>query len=332
MFNALLTTTLLTFSFNIYGEKMLDNNNNLDDLELKFNNNKQTTTHSNNDRDCSFDCSFECHYKKHQIELAYAELHAEEVAQHKELQLAIKVGTLLTESGAEIRRVESTMEHIIRTIEGNVPHCNCTPGSVQATVTYADGNSKTMLSRIGGRHTDFKKIIRLNELSRNYTKKTLTYEEALVELDIIKNMRIPPLYLRSLLNGLSCAGFTFLVSPTLENTLASLLIGFFAMMLYETIFRKFVLSGFIQTIIASAIIAVFTYALCDLGIGTSENYIIVGATTPLLPGVETINAVRDIVESDYLSAITRILNAVLIGTAIAVGVGFVYILMGNFGG
>ncbi len=305
---------------------MYKNQNDLDNSH--FNNDTDNTSASNNE----VGCAFECNYKKHQAELAIAELHAIEVAQHKELQLAMKVGALLTASGAEIRRVESTMEHIIRTIEGNVPHCNCTPGSVTATVTYADGNSKTMVTRIGARNTDFKKIIRLNELSRNYTAKTLTYEDALVELSHIESIRIPPLYLRCLLNALSCAGFTFIITPTFGNVVAALIIGFIGMLTYESIFRKVALTNFIQTLIASAIITVMTFSLCAFGIGTSANYIIIGGTTPLLPGVETINAVRDIVEGDYLSAITRILNALLIGSAIAVGVGMVYLILRYFGG
>ncbi len=305
---------------------MLKNQNDLDNLNL--NKDSHGTDHTSDKQICTTDCNF----TKHQAELAFAELHAVEVAQHKELQLAMKVGALLTACGAEVRRVESTMEHIIRTVDGNVPHCNCTPGSIKATVLYADGNSKTMITRISNRNTDFKKIIRLNELSRNYTAKLLNYEDALIELDRINNMRIPPLYLRSLLNSLSCAGFTFIITPTFGNVVAALIIGFAGIMVYETIFQKFALSNFIQTIIASAILSIMAFSLCAIGIGTSANYIIIGTVTPLLPGVETINAVRDIVEGDYLSATTRILNSLLIGSAIAVGVGIVYLLIRFFGG
>ncbi len=252
--------------------------------------------------------------------------------QHKELVLAMKVGALLTESGAEIRRVETTMEHIIESAEGNTAHCNCTPGSVSATVSYAEGSSKTMIIRIGNKNTDFKKIIRLNELSRMYTSKELDYDEAVLELENIRNMRIPPLYLRSMLNALSCSAFTFIISPTLGNVISALIIGFVTMMFYEKLFEKWQLSAFMQTLIASSIITTVTIWLYNLGIGDSVNYIIIGAITPLLPGVETINAVRDIVESDYLSAVTRMLNALLLGAAIAVGVGIVYLVYRNFGG
>lgn len=252
--------------------------------------------------------------------------------QHKDLKLAMKVGELLTISGAEIRRVENTMERIIKNSEGNKADCNCTPASVNATVTYPEGSSKTMILRIGKTNTDFKKIIRINELSRKYTSHALTYEQAIEELEVINSMRIPPLYLRSMLNGLSCAGFTFLFTPTIGNVLSSLIIGFLALMLYESIFERFELSTFIQITIASSIIALMSFVLCAFEIGTSVNYIILGTTTPLLPGVETINAVRDIVESDHLSAVSRIFNAVLMGSAIAVGVGIIYLPIRLIGG
>ncbi len=252
--------------------------------------------------------------------------------QHKELVLAMKIGSMLTTCGAEIRRVETTMELIIQSAEGNTAHCNCTPGSVIATVSYAEGSSKTMINRIGAKNTDFKKIIRLNELSRKYTKKEVTFEDALNEIETIENMRIPPLYLRSMLNALSCSAFTFIISPTLGNVIASLIIGFLAMMSYEKIFEKVSLSAFMQTLFASAIVAAMTFISCYFGVGDSANYIIIGAITPLLPGVETINAVRDIVEGDYLSAVTRILNSMVLGAAIAVGVAFVYLLVMYIGG
>ncbi len=252
--------------------------------------------------------------------------------QHRDLRLAMKIGELLTINGSEIRRVENTMERILLTNEDNRPDCNCTPGSVGATVTYPDGGSKTMILRIHSRHTDFKKIIRINELSRNYTGHLITYEEAIAEIEKIENMKIPPLYLRSLLNALSCACFTFLFTPTTGNVLAALISGFVGMMIYEKIFQKIELSTFIQTIIASAILTILAFTLCAVNIGTSVNYILLGITTPLLPGVETINAVRDIVENDHLSAVSRIFNAILWGSAIAVGVGSVYLVVKLLGG
>ncbi len=251
--------------------------------------------------------------------------------QHKNLILAMKVGSLLTASGAEIRRVETTMERIIESEEGSIAHVNCTPGSVTATVTYAQGDSKTMILRILNKSTDFKKIIRLNELSRKYTNTELTYDEAMFEFENIQTMRMPPLYLRSMLNGLCCSAFTFIISPTLGDVISSLIIGVCAMMLSESMYSKVKLTDFMQTLVTSSIITIMTFIICGIGIGNSANYIIVGSVTPLLPGVETVNAVRDIVESDYLSAVSRILNAVLFGSALAVGVGVVYLLVRYIG-
>ncbi len=254
------------------------------------------------------------------------------IDKHTDLRLAMLVGELLTISGAEIRRVENTMKIIIQRTEGNVAHCDCTPGSVGATVTYPEGHTKTMILRINNRNTDFKKIIRLDELAKSYANKEIDFDEAIETFDSIKNMRVAPLYLRSMLNALSCAGFTFLFTPTMGNIISSFIIGFVAMMIYENIFERVEMSSFMQTITATIIISVFAFTLYFLGIPSSPNYVIIGTVTPLLPGVETINAVRDIVESDFLSATSRILNALVSGSAIAVGAGFVYTIILSFGG
>ncbi len=251
----------------------------------------------------------------------------EKYEEHRDLFLAMKVGALLTASGAEIRRVETTMEHIIQHVDGNIAHCNCTPGSITATVTYPQGSSKTMVLRVGPKNTDFKKIIRLNELSRKYSKQEWSYDDACAEYDSIVNMRIPPLFLRSTLNALCCSAFTFILSPTVGDVSSSLIIGFLSMVISEKIYSKFVVSTFLQTLITSALITILTFLFCHFGLGVSPNHIIVGAVTPILPGVETINAVRDIVEGDYLSAVSRILNAILLGSAIAVGVVIPYLII-----
>ena len=72
--------------------------------------------------------------------------------------------------------------------------------------------------------------------------------------------------------------------------------------------------------------------LYSLGLGENYDSIIVGAIMPLLPGMAMTNAVRDIVQGDLLSGTTRIVEAILVGVAIAVGVGVVLKLFVYFGG
>ena len=55
----------------------------------------------------------------------------------------------------------------------------------------------------------------------------------------------------------------------------------------------------------------------------TEKMGIIGGIIPLVPGIALTNGVRDIAGCDYLSGTIRGIEALLIGAAIALGVGFV---------
>lgn len=59
------------------------------------------------------------------------------------------------------------------------------------------------------------------------------------------------------------------------------------------------------------------------GLACSLDKIIIGGIIPLVPGIALTNGVRDIAGCDYLSGTIRGIEALLIGAAIALGVGFV---------
>ena len=51
------------------------------------------------------------------------------------------------------------------------------------------------------------------------------------------------------------------------------------------------------------------------------NTIIVGSIFPLLPGVVMTNAIRDIMEGNFISGTSKLMEALLVAVAIACGVG-----------
>ena len=59
-----------------------------------------------------------------------------------------------------------------------------------------------------------------------------------------------------------------------------------------------------------------------LGIGNLD-VILIGAITPLLPGLSFTNAIRDTVMGDLVSGTVRIVETLLIAVAIAAGIGTV---------
>jgi uncharacterized membrane protein YjjB (DUF3815 family) len=57
------------------------------------------------------------------------------------------------------------------------------------------------------------------------------------------------------------------------------------------------------------------------GISFQTNYIIIGGLMPLVPGLAMTTAFRDILQGDYLSAGSRILEALMVAVSVAIGIG-----------
>lgn len=62
----------------------------------------------------------------------------------------------------------------------------------------------------------------------------------------------------------------------------------------------------------------------------SLDKVIIGSILPLVPGVSFTNAIRDIADSDFISGLVRMLDALLVFVYIAIGVGFVLSAYNNF--
>ena len=59
---------------------------------------------------------------------------------------------------------------------------------------------------------------------------------------------------------------------------------------------------------------------------------IIGGIILMVPGVAFTNAIRDMVDSDYISGSVRMLDAIISFFCIAIGVGVVLALYGNIAG
>ena len=73
----------------------------------------------------------------------------------------------------------------------------------------------------------------------------------------------------------------------------------------------------------AALAALCSFVLVTLGFGSDLNHIIIGAIVPLVPGMVLTMSIRDFANGDYLSGTIRMIDALLIGGSIAIGVGAV---------
>jgi uncharacterized membrane protein YjjP (DUF1212 family) len=254
-------------------------------------------------------------------------------AEEKEvMDLALQAGHLLLENGAEIFRVEETMERICS--HYGVESANEFVLSNGIFVTAGNEREKVFAKvehiPVSGTHLD--KVTAINQLSREIAEGRYTVEEAMEELQRIR--RAPGKKKRTLIlaSGVGSAAFCCLFGGNAGDTLVALLAGLL-LYTYVLYFSDIYLSKIVANIGGGMLVTVFCGLLYRAGIGTHPNFMIIGSIMPLIPGVPFTNAIREIGDGDYISGSVRMLDALLVFFSIAIGVGvgvsIVHALMGG---
>lgn len=243
----------------------------------------------------------------------------------KLLNIAVKAGRILLESGSEVYRVEDTIERMCSSFTNlqGVEVLSITT-SVIVTIFY---NDKPYVSMVREKKPGFKldKVHMVNDFSRRFVKESLSLDEALKELIKIDNLKPWPLWLKSLSAGTTSGFFSLMFGGSYLDFLAALIIGYLVFYInvkapkyHVPVFINFLLAGFL-----SAGLAVL---LLNLGLGNNLDMIIIGTLMPYVPGVVITNAIRDILAGDTISGVMTAAQAIFIAVAIAFGVGMILVL------
>lgn len=86
---------------------------------------------------------------------------------------------------------------------------------------------------------------------------------------------------------------------------------------------------FSGTLVAAAVSAALAVTFVQLGLGHNLDAITIGAFMSLTPGVALTNSMREFMAGDMVSGVSRLTEALLIATAIALSTGVVLALSGT---
>ncbi len=245
------------------------------------------------------------------------------------LEVASEAGHILLENGAEISRVEDTMDRIASHFGVESGHFFVISNGI--FTTGPDGKYANV-EFIPIRGIQLSKIVAVNHLSYDIAMDRCGLSEARERLEGIKAAKGKPAWEQITGAAFGAAGFCAVFGGGIEDCLAALVAG---ALLY--VFCIFVSSRYLSKIVgdlANAFLATFLcLALYRTGFGDSLSNVIIGAIMPLIPGVPFVNGVRDLANSDYISGITRLTDAMLGFICIALGVSIGFLLDGEvFGG
>ena len=250
----------------------------------------------------------------------------------KVVELALTAGETMMACGAETYRVEDTMRRILASQDFEAAEVFAATPGVFASCKTRGESPVTGIKRVNAFSTDFAKIIKVNEISRRFTGGEISRPEAAALLAEARKTPHFPRLLRIPALGAASFCFAYLTGGTLADSLNALITGVI-IQFFLVFTQRLRLPGVLTNIAAGLMISAGVLITLNLGLGHNLDKAVIGALTPLLPGLPLTNAVRDFISGDLLSGTSRMMDAVLTAVALAAGVGAVMELwLGLFGG
>lgn len=233
-------------------------------------------------------------------------------------------GELLAVHGAEVSRVEDTINRLCRAYGFVRADVFTITSSIIVTAMLSDGRTITQTRRIRTRNTDLEKVAKVNELSRKICACPVELEELKAGLDAVRNEKRISAGLELGMHMMIASSLSVFFGGTWMDGAAAALSG---AVLYGMIHGSAVLklNTIIQNMFCSAVTAISVLLLVKAGIGLQPDKIMIGDIMLVIPGLQLTSSLRDMINGDIISGLLNMSEALL--KAAAVAMGFVVIII-----
>lgn len=246
----------------------------------------------------------------------------------KLLNTAIDIGHCLLEAGAEIYRVEESIQRVLYAY--GVKHVDvfAIPSSITVTITMADNTCYTRLRRLYTRGTNYQMVEDLNNLSRYVCAQRPPVEEIDRRLKEIRRQKPYPYWVTVLAYAGVAFAFTLFFGGNLWDALTALAAGGLARLVMWGL-EHLHANGFFINLISSLLITLLALLAVDYQLAAHSDCIIIGTLMSLVPGVAITNSMRDVIAGDLMAGMMKAVEALLVALALALGTGAALIVMGG---
>lgn len=248
----------------------------------------------------------------------------------KLLQSILDVGEEMIVCGAEVSRVEDSIERMCESYGANYDRINVfiITSNIQVTLETPDGRILTQIRRLLRYGTNFDRLDHLNDLSRYICANQPDHQEIQKRLKEVMSRPEPRKSLRILGAVVIAASFSVFFGGDWMDSIGAGLMGL-VIVLVEMYFSKYEPNQIIYHFIVAFVSGIAALLLTKMGLGHNVDKIMIGGIMLLIPGIAMTNSVRDMLIGDIMSGWLRLLNALLIAGAIACGFALSIILIGG---
>lgn len=246
----------------------------------------------------------------------------------KLLNIAIDLGHFLLEAGAEIYRVEESIQRVLYAY--GVKHVDvfAIPSSITVTITMADDSCFTRLRRIYSRGTNYQRVEELNALSRYICAERPTVAEIHKKLKAIRQKKVYPYWAMVVAFAGVAFSFTLFFGGDFRDAIVALFSGALIRVVIQEM-EYLHTNGFFINLINSLLVTLIAILAVRYQLADHSDKIIIGTLMNLVPGVAITNSMRDVIAGDLMAGMMKGLEALLVALALALGTGLALIMMGG---
>lgn len=243
------------------------------------------------------------------------------------LEAILHIGRLMLQFGAEVWRVEDTLLRICKAYKIPKVEVYALTTLIIITVRTEERIASTQSVKVGLISNNLGALEALNGLSRHICSST-------PEVGEIKRMTSEAInskktgYYNSIGYILAAGAFTVFFGGNCIDGIVAGVIGLIIFFI-EKVFKVSDVHKLIYTLIMSIITGALAIFSVRLGIGTNLDKIIIGTVMLFIPALALVNGTKDMFYRDIMTGLFRVIEAVLVATAIASGFGIAIAILGG---
>ena len=237
----------------------------------------------------------------------------------KLINLALDAGEIMLGSGAETFRVQDTMRRILSVSGREKIEALALSTMLIVTLPREEKGPLSMARGVKTRAVNFEKICAVNSMSRAFVSGEISLEEAADQIHSIHDTPSFPPIIQILGYALASGGFSYIYSYSATDGFFAFFIGMLLGSLMLWIEKKKV-PYFLNSFMGGLLTGIAACAIHKAFPMTHMDKMIIGSIMPLLPGLTLSKSIRDLLEGNFISGNSKMMEALLIACAIAGGV------------
>lgn len=243
------------------------------------------------------------------------------------LDTILDIGCRLLEAGAEVRRVEDTVERLCFAYGAHDVDVFSIVVLIGVTSEGPNGDHYTQIRKVGSIGNSLVRIEKLNALSRRLCACPEDPWEVKAEVERICKKQTYPGYLMFFAAAIAAGGFAVLFGGGWADGLIAAVIGVVIMLF--NMYTPSKVNGTLKTFVTAFAAGCLALLVCaGMPIGQPDK-IMIGTIMLMIPGLALWTSLRDLFGGDMVSGLLRFVQALFTAALIAAGYGLAWLTLGG---